>query len=254
MKRNVLVWLPPGYEVMAAAGHRFSVLYLMDGQNVFDAPPGVPGEWRADETATALVTSGRIEPVVIVGVPNAGRYRGDEYLPFGSVPGMEPAPDEFLDWIERVVIPGVEGVASVRDDAAGRAIGGASLGGAISLYAATTRPGVYSKAIVESLPMLGQHSAEGDGPARAFLDSVTSWPARVFVGMGGCEVRAGEPEHPRNAAYRAWAADLGRRMREAGLGEDRARVVVEAGATHTEAAWAERLPGALEFLFAPATE
>src|SRR3954447_21624532 len=62
--RNLIVWLPPGYE--AEPDRRYSVLYMHDGQNIFDASTSFGGEWRADETATRLIQEKRIEPIIIV--------------------------------------------------------------------------------------------------------------------------------------------------------------------------------------------
>jgi predicted alpha/beta superfamily hydrolase len=82
--RDVLVYLPPGY---ASEGQRrYPVLYLHDGQNLFDgATSFVPGqEWRVDETAQALILARAVEPVIIVGVYNTGRERVGEYTPTRS--------------------------------------------------------------------------------------------------------------------------------------------------------------------------
>src|SRR5690606_29958579 len=75
--RDALVWLPPGYDDPANADRRYPVLYLQDGQNVFDKPADglTPAEWGADETATRLIASGEIEPIIIVAIPNAGAGR-----------------------------------------------------------------------------------------------------------------------------------------------------------------------------------
>src|SRR3954453_9788207 len=78
--RRVSVYLPPGYDDSAA---RYPVLYLQDGQNLFD--PGrafVPGQdWGLDETAEALIGAGEIAPVILVGIDHGGADRIDEYTP-----------------------------------------------------------------------------------------------------------------------------------------------------------------------------
>jgi predicted alpha/beta superfamily hydrolase len=78
--RDLIVWLPPGYE--ADAGRRYPVLYLHDGQNVFDRR-AVGAEWGMDETATRLIEEGAIEPVILVGVANTA----DRMLDYTPVPG-----------------------------------------------------------------------------------------------------------------------------------------------------------------------
>src|SRR5215813_3818415 len=79
--RDVLVYLPPGYE--KERQKRYSVFYLNDGQNLFDgATAFVPGqEWHVDETAESLISSGKVDPLIIVGIDNAGNDRVNEYTP-----------------------------------------------------------------------------------------------------------------------------------------------------------------------------
>jgi predicted alpha/beta superfamily hydrolase len=86
-RRDVLVYLPPGYR--RARTRRFPVLYLHDGQNVFDAATAFGGnEWQVDETAQRLVTQKLIDPVIIVAVANTGEARIHEYTPTrGRLPG-----------------------------------------------------------------------------------------------------------------------------------------------------------------------
>src|SRR5262245_31443549 len=76
--RTVVVYLPPGHDT---SGQRYPVLYLHDGQNVFDQATAFGDEWRVDETAQQLITAGRIAPLIVVGVYNAGEHRVDEYTP-----------------------------------------------------------------------------------------------------------------------------------------------------------------------------
>jgi len=245
LTRDLLVWLPPGYHAPENAGRAYPVLYLMDGQNVFEALPGMPGEWGVDETATELIEAGAIRPLIIVGVPHAGENRLTEYLPFGSIQGNEAAGPEFVAWMRREVMPRVERAFRVASGPENTGIGGASLGGAISLYAATQHPYVFGRVIVESLPLL----PDNGNAARAYLDSVSAWPGKVFVGMGGREISNNERDAERNAMYRAWAEELDARLAAAGLGADDRRLRIDADANHNELAWAARFPAAVKFLF-----
>jgi enterochelin esterase-like enzyme len=212
---------------------------------VFEALPGLPGEWGVDETATELIEAGAIRPLIIVGVPHAGENRLTEYLPFGSIQGNEAAGPEFVAWMRREVMPRVERAFRVASGPENTGIGGASLGGAISLYAATQHPDVFGRVIVESLPLL----PDNGNAARAYLDSVSAWPGKVFIGMGGREVSNNERDAERNAMYRAWAEELDARLAAAGLGADARRLRIDADANHNELAWAARFPEAVKFLF-----
>jgi enterochelin esterase-like enzyme len=83
--RMLRVWLPPGYKSPEQSSERYPVMYLNDGQDLFDVCTSIfnAQEWRADETATELIRSGKIPALIIVGIDNAGkRNRPKEYLPF----------------------------------------------------------------------------------------------------------------------------------------------------------------------------
>jgi hypothetical protein len=84
-KRMLRVWLPPGYDSAEHRTERYPVLYLNDGQDLFDACTSIFNreEWRVDETATELIGSGKVRPLIIIGIDNAGKAdRPKEYLPF----------------------------------------------------------------------------------------------------------------------------------------------------------------------------
>src|SRR5260370_8140909 len=77
--RDIVVYLPPGYNSGTAA---CSVLYLQDGQNLFDPHTAYGGQdWRADVTADDLILRGAIEPLIVVGIYNTGVRRISEYTP-----------------------------------------------------------------------------------------------------------------------------------------------------------------------------
>src|SRR5215469_10076934 len=83
-RRDVLVYLPPGYRRFSS--RRYPVLYLQDGQNVFDAATSFAGvEWGVDETAQRLIHRKLIEPLIIVAVANIGEERLHEYAPTPAI-------------------------------------------------------------------------------------------------------------------------------------------------------------------------
>lgn len=236
--RELLVWLPPGYE---GSDREYPVLYLMDGQNVFEKPAWVPGEWRADETATALIESGAVEPFIIVAVPHAEKFRGQEYVPAGFRNDVEGHADEFLEWMQREVMPRVEGAFRVRSGANSTAIGGASFGGAIALYAGISRPDTFGLVIAESVPLVGSRDAWWE-----YLGSRKAFPSVVYLGMSSHEVGFHPDQAELNAKYVKAAQTLGDFLKSK---VDRVVVVIGDGQTHNEDAWADRFPAALEFVF-----
>src|SRR5206468_8014045 len=81
-ERTIIVYLPPGYEEEANQNTRYPVLYMQDGQNLFDESTSFAGvEWRVDETAQKLMESAKIQPAIIVGIYNAGEQRTAEFTP-----------------------------------------------------------------------------------------------------------------------------------------------------------------------------
>lgn len=92
--QTIRVWLPPGYDAPANAGQSYPVLVMLDGQNLFDVcTSGFGSEWQIDETLMRLIASGRWEPLIVVGIDNAGARRSDEFLPYPDASfsdGKEP--------------------------------------------------------------------------------------------------------------------------------------------------------------------
>ena len=87
--RFLRVWLPPGYDDPANAGRHYPVLYLNDGQNLFEASTSFTGvEWQVDETGDRLIREGVIPPMILVGMDNAGKGRIREYMPHRSLHPM----------------------------------------------------------------------------------------------------------------------------------------------------------------------
>lgn len=246
--RDLLVWLPPDYE---RAPHRtYPVLYLHDGQNVFDFAPPTPGEWKADETATQLVSQGLIEPIIIVAIPHSGPTRTAEYMPPVTtepiLDGRPPLGDAHVAWLLSEVKPRVERAFRVKTDAPNVAIGGASLGGLISLYAASKHPEVFGKVLAES-PAL---AFGGDQFWKRTFEPVQKWPQKVYLAVGGKEAVTDADKSERFADE---VKQFNTFLESKGFSERTKRFIYEPSAVHNEDAWASRFPEALRFLFpAPA--
>jgi predicted alpha/beta superfamily hydrolase len=244
--RDILVWLPPGYDAPENRTRTYPALYLMDGQNVFDTRPGAAGEWRADETAAELIGSGKIEPLIIVGVPSVrdGAKRSREYLPFELLDNVEPHGAEFVAFLVGEVRARVEGAFRVRAGLESTGVGGAGLGAIIALEAATEHPEVFGLALCESVPLVAKQRA-----AFRYFAAKRTWPAKLALGMGGKEAGS-EPEKASiNRQYTAMASAFKELAQGKGLGPDRFRLTIDAEAGPNEAAWAKRFGPALEFLF-----
>ena len=233
---DLIVYLPPMYE--AEGGRRFPVLYMQDGQNLFDPETSfIKGNyWRMGETADALAAAGAMEPLIIVGIYNSGLKRIDEYTPiedkrlggghadsYGHMLVQELKP--FID-VQYRTLPGVENSG----------LGGSSLGGLVTLYLGLQYPSVFSRLAVMSPSVWWRN--------REILKTVAALAKKpelhIWLDIGTKESTRAVPEARLlrdGLIKKGWQ-----------LGKDLAYSEAE-GAEHTESAWAERAGPMLRFLF-----
>src|SRR6266446_2971826 len=238
--RLVRVWLPPDYDGWGAK--RYPVLYLNDGQNLFDpATAFARVHWQVGETATRLIAEQRIRRLIIVGIDNT-KDRAQEYIPYKSRdPRVLNAKGKcYPDFLQREVMPLIEERYPVLKGAENTGLGGSSLAGLITLYTQLAAPGVFGRLLIES-PSLFVANRKILEECRRFRN----WPHRVYLGIGTREVgNATKDERAVNDVL-----ELEQILRTAGLGEARLKVRIEEDAAHNEAAWGARFPGALAFLY-----
>ncbi len=144
LERNLTVYLPPGYNDEANKDVRYPVLYLQDGQNLFDESASYNGiEWKADETAQRLITEGKIAPVIIVGIWNTPA-RTAEYTPKAlSAPGTNNESDAYANLVVNTIKPLIDSVYRTKPDAPSNTIGGAGMGGLAALGVVQQKPDVF---------------------------------------------------------------------------------------------------------------
>jgi predicted alpha/beta superfamily hydrolase len=235
--RDVLVYLPPGYE--AEAPRRYPVLYLHDGQNLFDgATAYVRGQdWRVGQTAGALIRRQVIEPVIVVGIYNTGHTRVEEYTPSAD-PRLKVGgkADLYGRLIVEELKPFVDAHYRTRAGAGDTGLGGSSLGGLVTAYLGLRHPRVFGKLAVVS-PSVWWDGRRILGDV-ATLESKTD--ARIWLDMG-------TEEGPRAVADARLLRDA---LVAKGWHLERDLHYLEAhGARHTEAAWAQRVEPILKYLF-----
>jgi predicted alpha/beta superfamily hydrolase len=237
--RRVSIYLPPGYDTAAT---RYPVLYLQDGQNLFD--PGrafVPGQdWGLDETAEALIHSGQIAPLILVGVDHGAVDRIDEYTP--SRDPRRHAGGRLGDYRHFLIDelkPWIDARYRTRADAASTGIGGSSLGGLAALEIALTRPDVFGRVAALSPSLWWDR--------RRILDRARGRVGRLEVTIwldAGTHEGPGVVHHARvlkNILLRhGWR--LGRDLHYREI----------AGGQHAEADWGRRAGDVLRALFPPA--
>jgi predicted alpha/beta superfamily hydrolase len=235
--RDVLVYLPPGYE--SDTHRRYPVLYLHDGQNIFDgATSFVPGqEWCVDETAQSLILAGDIEPVIIVGIYNTGNERVGEYTPSAD-PRLKVGgkADLYGRLIVEELKPFIDSHYRTKNDVEDTGLGGSSLGGLVTLYLGLRYPHVFGKLAVVSPSVWWDDQ-------RIIRDVSSSQPkthARIWLDMGtdeGLNATADARTLRDALVAKGWRLDADLKYFEA------------AGAKHSETAWAQRVEPMLKFLF-----
>ncbi len=242
MMRDLLIWLPPGYDDPANADRRYPVIYMFDGQNLFEKVDGIPGEWHADETAQKLIESGEVDPFIIVGIPHAGEARVQEYLPFKTRLPITPAGDAFASWFMDTVVPRVERTIRVSSRSDETAIGGSSLGATIALHIAARYPDRFGLLLLES------SSAFVPEPENMEVPVSAHWPVRAYIGVGDSELGGAEDRRDRNARIVRWSETVASRL-GGGHKSDNILLFIEEGAEHNELAWSGRLERAFRFVF-----
>lgn len=231
--RTARVWLPPAYDADPAA--RFPVLYMFDGQNIFDAATSFSGEWGVDEAITVLGDT--IDSPIVVAVDNGGANRILEYTPFVDPDdGQGGGGAAHLDAITDVLVPWVDATFRTRPRATERALSGSSLGGLMTVWAAYARADTFGRFAALSPSVWWADRALVD-----FVEAGDQPQVRLWVDHGGAE--------PDQEQFRA----LRDALETDGFveGADYHAEVVP-GAGHTEGAWAARYGEVLRFLFPPA--
>ena len=243
LRRRITV-LPPQFRAPQEARGPVPVLYLNDGQNLIEPERAFGGRtWRVAETVNWLVTERMIPPLLVVGIDHGGVSRAREYLPVEderNPTGKRPLGRQYVEFVTREVIPFIERTYPVARRVSARAFGGSSYGGIAALLTVLERPGTFGRLLIES-PSLYVGGRLLLRKARR----APRWPARVYLGVGTAETGRDEIDHETVENVHALESIL----RDAGLGAKRLKVVVREGATHSEDAWAARLPEALAFLF-----
>ena len=232
LDRALTVYLPPSY---GRGERRYPVLYMQDGQNLFDPEESFAGSWRVDFAMDQAATRG-FEGIVVA-IPNSGEARITEYSPFddsGAGPGRGR---EYVAYMADTIKPLIDARYRTIPGRGTTCVAGSSMGGLISLFAYLERPDVFGATAAMS-PSLWYAD-------RGIFDLVEAAPyrsGRIYLDVGR---REGE----------GTVADV-RRLRDLLLVKgyrkgEQLRYVEDRAGGHDEAAWGRRLRAALPFLLAP---
>jgi predicted alpha/beta superfamily hydrolase len=236
-KRDLIVYTPGIYEKRSDL--RFPVLYLEDGQNLFDPVTSfIPGVyWRVGETADALIAQGAIQPLVIVGIYNTGKQRVNEYTPTRDRKLGGGKADKYGRLLVEELQPFIESRYRIAQGAANKGLGGSSLGGLLTVYLGMQYPQVFGKLAVLSPSVWWNHRAILQSVARAKLPQ----RPRIWLDVGTDEGVTRTVEQ---------VTALRDALLQKGWQENRdLHFEIFPGAQHNEAAWARRVAPFLQFLF-----
>ncbi len=242
-RRDVLVYLPLGYR--RSTSRRYPVLYLHDGQNVFDAATAFGGvEWGVDETAQNLIRQKLIEPLIIVAVANMGEDRIHEYAPTRGVyhqtgerkKRSRGLARQYGDFLVKELKPFIDRKYRTRREAEFTGLGGSSLGGLVTLAIGVLYPEVFTKLIVMSPSIWWD-----DFAILRLVDFYEKKPKlKIWLDTG-----TNEPGWENARKLRDLLVEQGWRL------YDDLHYFEAEGADHSERAWAARIDPALRFLFPP---
>jgi enterochelin esterase-like enzyme len=237
-ERDVIVYLPPGYE--QERERIYPVLYLQDGQNLFDGRTSfVKGRtWMVREHADEAIEAGEVEPLVIVGIYNTGDRRLAEYTHEYNWQMGGGEADKYGDLLTRELMPWIASQYRVRHDRESTGMGGSSLGGLVTLYLGLRHAQHFGKLAILSPSVWWNHKS-----ILGYLNehAPQTWERpRVWLDVGDREGQRTLRD----------VEQLARRLKANGWrpGESMHFEKVHGGA-HDEASWAVRVRPMLRFLF-----
>jgi predicted alpha/beta superfamily hydrolase len=224
--RRIWLYLPPDYE---KSKKKYPVLYMHDGQNIFEAATSYSGEWGVDEFLDSMFTQSKKE-VIVVGIDNGNFKRMNEYNPWEFQNFGKGEGDKYVDFLVKTLKPFIDQHYRTLKNKANTFIAGSSMGGLISLYAVLKYPQVYGSAGVFSPAFW---TASGiDSTTIADAKKINS---RLFFYAGGKEGDSMVPDMKR----------IEKEIKE--RSQSPVKELIDPEARHNEAAWRKYFPAFYEW-------
>jgi len=260
--RTVDVWLPENY----SSEKKYSVLYMHDGQMLFDATTTWnKQEWQVDEVVTKMLTEGKIEDIIVVGIWNIPTIRHLDLFPqkpfdLLSKENKEQLikeanainldftkinSDNYLKFIVEEVKPFIDKQFSTLKDAEHTAVMGSSMGGLISMYAICEYPQIFGKAACLSTHWIGLKDIENNPIPEAFFNYMLKKlpnpdTHKIYFDFG---------TETLDAFYVKYEDRVNQVLAEKGFTEKKAKNLKFEGTDHSENSWQKRIHIPLEFMF-----
>jgi alpha-glucosidase len=232
-ERSIRVYLPPSY---GKGKRRYPVLYMHDGQNLFDDATSFVGEWGVDESMDALAKSQGIE-VIVVGIDHGQDKRISELSPWANPKYGVAEGRQYMDFVVGTVKPYIDRRFRTRRGRQDTGVLGSSLGAMTSHYAIYQYPQVFGKAGLFS-------------PSYWFSDEVYTFSAARHLRPGTrLYLVAGDQEGDEPQKVVADVRRMEAQLRAAGDRKVALSVAIRPGAGHNEKFWRNEFPQAMIFLF-----
>lgn len=263
-KRNIYVWLPPNYNINKDIN--YPVLYMHDGQQIWDSDKAAGGGWKVDSTIERLINEGKMEPVIIVGIENSTN-RNPEYIGYSAFYGIEtPVPDlnstknketlitegkkqsnGYMNFIVNELKPMIDNNYRTKSDRVNTAIAGSSFGASVSLYIGFSNNDIFSKIGAFSLgnykyPDKSRSNRDFYQPIPYIKDNLVKKydNTMIYLDCGTAGV---------DAHFLPFAEELNKALLENGYNDSNLLYVVEEKAQHNERAWSLRFEKFITFIF-----
>ncbi len=247
LPRDVTVLLPMGYAASRDAATRYPVVYMHDGQNLFDDAAAAFGTaWEVDDVIDAVTASGAIAPHIVVAIDSTPE-RLDDYTPtFDADQGAGGKGDAYADFLALALKPVVDAQFRTRCGREHTAVLGSSLGGLVSLHIGHRHPDIVGRVGAVS-PSLWWDGGAAASTYQQWAATASSLPYRIWIDAGGAE--GWDPDQPGLGSMVSNARLLRSALLGAGMhfpGD--LGYLEEPSASHDEASWERRLPSILSYL------
>ncbi len=230
--RRVWIYLPPDYQ---NSTKKYPVLYMQDGQNLFDAATSFSGEWEVDESLNELCKQNGDYGCIVVGIDNGGVYRLDEYSPWVNQLYGGGQGDEYVSFIVNTLKPYIDDHFRTLPEREHTGIMGSSMGGLLSMYAIMEYQHIFSKAGIFSPAFW----FAGDEPVKQVLGMGKRNDMKVYFLAGGQEP----------AYVKQDMQEVADAMMEVGFQTSEISINTPSDGQHAEWFWRREFPAAYKWLF-----
>ncbi|GLX67909.1 alpha/beta hydrolase [Paenibacillus glycanilyticus] len=239
--RRVWIYLPKSY---SEGDRRYPVLYMQDGQNVFDQATSWGSEWRVDEALEGMALEDHSLEAIVVAVDHGVAERNNEYnFTINAEYGFGGKGEAFAAFLAETLKPYIDSHYRTLPEPEQTMIAGSSFGAYISLYAAIRYPEQFGR--VGGISFVMWH--DNNAIIQLIEQAVFSPSLRVYLSIG--ELETDNPEFNKTAYEHV--AQVQQALIAAGMPDNRVRFDYVPAGKHHESTWSELFPVAFRWLLQP---